>query len=79
MISGPKHPGNDINVYLTPLNDDLIVFWEEGVDVDGAYTSDSFKLCVMLFCTINDFPTYGNLSRYNVNSQSITLYLYSFY
>ena len=33
IISGPKQPGNDIDVYLKPLIDDLKLLWEEGVEV----------------------------------------------
>ncbi|CAK8541326.1 unnamed protein product [Lathyrus sativus] len=66
MISGPKQPGNDIDVYLSPLIDDLKVLWEEGVDVFDAYSGEQFNMCAMLFCTINDFPAYGNLSGYKV-------------
>lgn len=65
-ISGLKQSGSDINIYLNPLIGDLRLLWEEGVDVDDAYTGDNFKLRVMLFCTINDFSTYDNLSMYNV-------------
>ncbi|XP_028196670.1 uncharacterized protein LOC114381608 [Glycine soja] len=32
MIAGPRQPGNDIDVYLRPLIDDLRKFWDEGVD-----------------------------------------------
>ena len=28
--------------------------------------NETFKLCAMVFCTINDFPTYENLSEYSV-------------
>jgi len=66
MISGPKQPGNDIDVYLSPLIDDLRVLWEEGVDVFDAYSGEHFNMRAMLFCTINDFPAYGNLSGYSV-------------
>ena len=31
-----------------------------------AFKNESFRLHAMLFCTINDFPTYGNLSGYSV-------------
>ena len=27
---------------------------------------ETFEMCAMLFCTINDFPAYGNLSDYSV-------------
>mgnify|MGYP001796662083 CR=1 FL=1 len=33
IISGPKQPGNDIDVYLTSLIDDLMLLWEKGVEV----------------------------------------------
>ncbi|XP_058784049.1 uncharacterized protein LOC131658813 [Vicia villosa] len=66
MISGLKQPGNDIDVYLSPLIDDLKVLWEEGVDVFDAHSGEQFNMRAMLFCTINDFPAYGNLSGYKV-------------
>ncbi|XP_068497787.1 uncharacterized protein [Phaseolus vulgaris] len=66
MISGPKQPGNDIDVYLNPLIEDLKLLWNEGVDVFDAFKNESFRLHAMLFCTINDFPAYGNLSGYSV-------------
>jgi hypothetical protein len=66
MISGPRQPGNDIDVYLSPLIEDLRMLWEEGVRVFDAYSRDYFTLRAMLFCTINDFPAYGNLCGYIV-------------
>ncbi|XP_058775142.1 uncharacterized protein LOC131649398 [Vicia villosa] len=39
---------------------------EEGVDVFDAHSSEQFNLRAMLFCTINDFLAYGNLSGYKV-------------
>ncbi|XP_048502844.1 uncharacterized protein LOC125498643 [Beta vulgaris subsp. vulgaris] len=64
LISGPKQPGNNIDVYLTPLVDDLRKLWDEGVSVLDAHTNEMFTLRAMLFCTINDFLAYGNLSGY---------------
>jgi hypothetical protein len=65
MISGPRQPGNDIDVYLAPLIDDLKLLWDKGVRVFDAYSRSEFTLRAMLFCTINDFPAYGNLSGYS--------------
>ncbi|XP_058766672.1 uncharacterized protein LOC131640279 [Vicia villosa] len=65
MISGPKQPGNDIDVYLKPLIEDLKILWQ-GIDVFDGYSQENFKMRAMLFCTINDFPAYGNLSGYSV-------------
>ncbi|XP_042409933.1 uncharacterized protein LOC121999300 [Zingiber officinale] len=62
LISGPKQPGNDIDVYLEVLVEDLQRLWE-GVDgVYDAYRRQFFTLKAVLLWTINDFPAYGNLS-----------------
>ncbi|XP_048491540.1 uncharacterized protein LOC125492850 [Beta vulgaris subsp. vulgaris] len=60
----PKQPGNDIDVYLQPLVDDLRKMWDEGVYVYDAHADEVFTLRVMLLYTLNDFPAYGNLSEY---------------
>ena len=69
LISGPKQPGNDIDVYLRPLIDDLKKLWTKGVEVYDAYKGEFFTLRAMLFCTINDFPAYGNLSGHKVKGE----------
>ena len=69
LIQGPKQPGNDIDVYLAPLIDDLKTLWGEGVDVYDAYRKEHFQLRAMLFCTINDFPAYGNLLGYKTKGK----------
>jgi len=71
MILGPYQPGNDIDVYLSPLIDDLRLLWEEGVDVLDAYSGEHFNMRAMLFCTINNFPAYGNLSGYTVKGHKV--------
>jgi hypothetical protein len=62
LISGPKQPGNDIDVCLQPLIDDLKILWDGVEGVYDAYRAEYFKLKAVLFWTINDFPAYGNLS-----------------
>jgi hypothetical protein len=62
LISGPKQPGNDIDIYLEPLIDDLITLWDGVSDVYDAYRKENFTLRAVLLWTINDFPAYGNLS-----------------
>ncbi|XP_057246673.1 uncharacterized protein LOC130589406 [Beta vulgaris subsp. vulgaris] len=69
LISGPKQPGNDIDIYLAPLIEDLKKMWDEGVMVFDAYSNEDFRLRAMLFCTINDYPAYGNLSGYKVKGK----------
>ncbi|KAJ9535140.1 hypothetical protein OSB04_un001782 [Centaurea solstitialis] len=69
LIQGPKQPGNDIDVYLAPLIEDLQKLWSPGVEVYDAYGKERFLLRAMIFCTINDFPAYGNLSGYRTKGE----------
>ncbi|CAL8174556.1 unnamed protein product [Prunus armeniaca] len=62
LISGPKQPGNDINVYLEPLIDDLKSLWDGIGRVYDAHNGEYFTLRAALMWTINDFLAYGNLS-----------------
>ncbi|XP_060963548.1 uncharacterized protein LOC133033034 [Cannabis sativa] len=66
LISGPSQPGNDIDVYLAPLVDDLSQLWYEGVPAYDAFRKEEFNLKAILLWTINDFPAFGNLSGYSV-------------
>ena len=68
LIFCPQQPGNDIDVYLAPLIDDLQTLWDVGVGVEAyyAYKKEFFNLWVVLLWTINDFPAYGNLASYTV-------------
>ncbi|XP_024043030.1 uncharacterized protein LOC112099792 [Citrus clementina] len=62
LISGPKQPGNDLDVYLAPLIEDLKTLWDVGIDVYDSYRKETFNLRAVLMWTISDFPAYGNLS-----------------
>ena len=45
LIPGPKQPGNDIDVYLKPLIEDLLLLWkDEGVRMWDAHAEDHFNL-----------------------------------
>ena len=55
LIPGPKQPGNDIDVYLRPLVEELLLLWrEEGVRMWDEYKQEDFNLRALLFVTIND-------------------------
>nr|KYP32745.1 hypothetical protein KK1_046479 [Cajanus cajan] len=45
---------------------DLKMLWEKGIDVFDGYSNEFFRLCAMLFYTINDFSTYENLCNYSI-------------
>jgi hypothetical protein len=69
LIPGPKQPGNDIDVYLEPLIEDLKELWINGVSAYDAFTKSVFNLKAILMWTINDFPAYGNLSGYSTKGK----------
>jgi hypothetical protein len=63
LIQGPKQPGNDIDVYLRPLVEELQLLWSKlGVRVWDEYKQEEFYLRALLFMTINDWPALSNLS-----------------
>ena len=61
LISGPQQPGNDIDVYLSPLIEDLQTLWDVGVEAYDAYRNEFFNMRVVLLWTINDLPAYKKL------------------
>ena len=58
LIPGPKGPGNDIDVYLRPLINELNELWENGVNTYDVSTRINFQLKAVVMWTINDFSTY---------------------
>ena len=63
LIQGPRQPGNDIDVYLRPLVEELLQLWgKEGVSVWDEHKQETFNLRALLFVTINDWPALSNIS-----------------
>ncbi|KAK9277062.1 hypothetical protein L1049_006601 [Liquidambar formosana] len=69
LIPGLKSPGNDIDVYMRPLIDELKELWEDGVETYDASTKQNFQLHAAMLWTINDFPAYGNLSGWSIKGK----------
>ncbi|XP_026384558.1 uncharacterized protein LOC113280117 [Papaver somniferum] len=65
IISGPKSPGNDIDVYLQPLIEELKELWYVGVTTYDASKKEYFQLRAALLGTINDFPALAMLSGWS--------------
>ena len=61
LVSGPKQPGDHIDVYLSPLVDDLQTLWKSVKDVWEEFERKDSTLHAMLFTTINDNPAHRNL------------------
>ncbi|WMV07873.1 hypothetical protein MTR67_001258 [Solanum verrucosum] len=66
LIPGPESPCDAIDVYLQPLTEELNELWESGVETFDASTRKNFMLHASLLWTINDFPTYANLSIWSI-------------
>ncbi|CAN6677699.1 unnamed protein product [Malus baccata var. baccata] len=69
LIPGPKAPGNEIDVYLRPLVDELKELWENGVPTHDKMIESTFNLRAAVMWTINDFPAYGNLSGWSTHGK----------
>nr|KAJ0199456.1 hypothetical protein LSAT_V11C600329890 [Lactuca sativa] len=57
-------PGNDIDVFLAPMINDLKLLFDVGVETFDAYKQHNFSLCAIMLWTINDHPALGTLSGY---------------
>ncbi|KAA0025429.1 uncharacterized protein E6C27_scaffold417G00130 [Cucumis melo var. makuwa] len=73
LIPGPKSPGREIDVYLQPLIKELKELWTFGVRTYDSLTDQFFQLYVALLWTINDFPTYGDLSEWSTKGYQACL------
>jgi hypothetical protein len=62
VIQGPHQPGNNIDVYLQPVVDELIEMWTSKVKVWDEYKKEHFYLKALLFVTISDLLGLGCLS-----------------
>jgi hypothetical protein len=63
LVSGPKQPGDRIDVYLRSLVDNLKILWKPGVlEVCDEYKREEFTMHGMLFTTINDNLAHRSLS-----------------
>ncbi|GLT24886.1 hypothetical protein SLA2020_432870 [Shorea laevis] len=69
LISGHKAPGNDIDVNLQPLINELKDLWENGVEVYDATLKSNFTMRVALIWTTSDLPGLAILSGYGTKGK----------
>ncbi|KAF7119899.1 hypothetical protein RHSIM_Rhsim13G0141700 [Rhododendron simsii] len=69
LIPDRSAPGNNIDVYLQPLIEELKESWGVRVDTLDASTNQNFKMHAALMWTINDFPAYANLSGWSTKGR----------
>ncbi|XP_075673809.1 uncharacterized protein LOC142643152 [Castanea sativa] len=63
LIPSPHQPGNEIDIYLKPLVDELKELWEEGVETYDAYRKEHFQMRATLLWTIHDYPGFALESK----------------
>jgi len=56
IISGPKAPGIDIDVFLEPLMQEMETLWKHGVKMWDELAKSSFTCKAIIFVTITDYP-----------------------
>ena len=71
LIPGPRSPGNDIDIYLQPLIDELKLLWDSGVETYDASRNITFQMRASLMWTISDFPAYAMLSGWSTKAMFV--------
>ncbi|XP_058766785.1 uncharacterized protein LOC131640406 [Vicia villosa] len=69
LIPGPKSPGNDIDVYLQPLIDELKELWESSIETCDSSMNQTFQMRAALMWTISDYPAYAILSGWGTKGK----------
>jgi hypothetical protein len=62
LISGPRQPGNDIDVFLEPFMEEMQMLFDVGVQMVDASCKEKFTLKVIIFVTITEHPGLFSLS-----------------
>ena len=59
LIEGPKQPGNDINLYLGLLKEELDTLWKTPSNTCGAIAKQYFPVRAAPLTTVHDYLSYG--------------------
>jgi hypothetical protein len=74
VILGPSSPGQNIDVCLRSLIDELAQLWSSGALTYDISRKQNFLMRAALMWTINDFPAYGMLSGWSTHGKLACLY-----
>ncbi|XP_056699485.1 uncharacterized protein [Spinacia oleracea] len=69
LIPGPDSPGNNIDIYLQPLIEELKELWSVGLETYDKFRNETFQLHACLMWTISDFPGYSMLSGWKTKGK----------
>ena len=73
LIEGPKQPGNDINLYLGLLKEELDTLWKTPANTWDAAEKEYFPMRAALLTTVHDYLGYGYLLLCNRPCVTLTL------
>ena len=62
LIEGLKQPGNDINLYLGLLKEELDTLWKMLANTWGATQKEYFPMRAALLTTVHNYLSYGYLA-----------------
>ncbi|XP_076958533.1 uncharacterized protein LOC143634297 [Bidens hawaiensis] len=69
IIPGPKNPGQNIDVFLQPLFDELKLLFNHGIETFDAHKRNNFQMRAVLLWTVSDFPAYAMLSGWSTHGK----------
>jgi len=69
VIPCPRSPGQNIDVCLRPLIDELAQLWSSGALIYDISRKQNFLMRAALMWTINDFSAYGMLSGWSTHGK----------
>lgn len=69
VIPGRKSPGQNLDVFLRPLIDDLKMLYTEGALTYDAYRKNNFEMRAILLWTVSNFPAYAMLSGWSTHGK----------
>ncbi|XP_052627027.1 uncharacterized protein LOC122197509 [Lactuca sativa] len=78
VIPGKKSPGQNIDVFLRPLIDELKMLYTNGVVTYDASTKCNFTMKAILLWTVSDFPAYAMLSGWSTHGKLACPYCMGF-
>ena len=69
LILGLTAQGNDTDICLQPLINELQELWEHGVDTYDVATKQNFCMCATILWMIDDLHAYANLLGWKTKGQ----------
>jgi hypothetical protein len=74
IMPGPSSPGQNIDVCLRPLINELTQLWSSGALAYDISRKHNFVMRAALMCTINDFLAYGMVSSWSTHGKLVCSY-----